>query len=695
MSRGNSLSKTRCQHKDCGITLLATNLQVRLQMSNPSDEDTIGIELVPLIEGQNTPSAAPFLDFPPSPKPVTAADVTVSTSQALLALDVQQESRNFSADNLEGSVFANKYEVMDLLGRGGMSVVYRAKHQAMGKICALKVLHMHLASDDLSIRRFKQEAQASSILSHPGIVSVTDCGEGASGMPYLVMDYVDGLSLSDLLKQDGPLTLDRFLSLMQQVASALAHAHTKSIVHRDLKPSNIMVCTEENKEQARIVDFGIAKILSQSNEGQQALTQTGEVFGSPLYMSPEQCSGSAIDQRTDIYALGCVMYEALSGNLPHRGNTVIETMHKHVNEPPPPLVAKQIPEDARQKIETILLRCLAKLPEDRYQNATEIESELRALSMRTGTGVFAKLAGAWDLASAKSRAKRKSKLPLLLASLATTMLSVILLLLGLNKARLELIEVEKSREVFNEVAFTQGEFLRLGEDTRQYFTSMMFHKDDTPERKRKFEKSEQVVAARLKTIEKTLDALELDLPGGRENREQMIRTLQAIPRQGNIGVDSLRRAGEFGTALWNTENIAVIGNMANVMERGVKVLHQMLWQAKKVERKRYRQFSQTEQEIFYLSIICAVLNAGVMLSLGYYFVRGNPERMRKLVEQANKLAKRQGLAKTGDVNQDAVAELDSVLQELATALSQAEERERALLLKLKEQEKTDKLHKTN
>ena len=655
-------------------------------MSSTPDEETIGIEVLPLIEGSEAAAAA-FMERPPAPKLAPAVD-RIRQSQSMH----QIQPAGLNPDQLEGTLFANKYEIMDMLGRGGMSVVYRARHQAMAKICAVKVLHMHLASDDISIRRFKQEAQASSTLNHPGIVSVHDCGEAEGGMPYLVMDLVEGISLSDMLKQQGPLELDRFLSLMQQVSSALAHAHESSIVHRDLKPSNIMICSNAGKEQARIVDFGIAKILSQSSEGAQQLTQTGEVFGSPLYMSPEQCSGSAIDQRTDIYALGCVMYEALSGKLPLRGNTVMETMHKHVNEPPPPLVADQIPEDARQKIETILLRCLAKLPEDRFQNAAEIERELRQLSMRTGTGVFAKLAGAWDLASAKSRAKRKTKLPLLVAALATTMLSVFLLLFVLNQARLQLIEIEKSRKIMDEVTFTQSEFLRLGENARQYLTSIMFQKADIPYREKRFKKSEESVAQKMRTINETLDKLELDVKDTRMNRAAMIEILAEIPKAANEGVDRLKRAAEFGAPAWSSENIAAIGNMSRVLDHGVNVLHDMLRQANKVNNVRKRKFEETQTFIAWLSVFCAGINGTVMISLIVYFVKGNPERLRKLAEQAHKLARKQGLPKADDIPQDDVAELDNVLQELATALSQAEEREKALLIKLKAQEKEKQIN---
>lgn len=588
-------------------------------------------------------------------------------------------------DNLLGTVLADKYEILEVLGKGGMSVVYRARHVVMDKTLAVKVLHMDLARDEVSLRRFNQEAQASSQLSHPGIVGVYDCGKSESGMPYLVMDLVEGPNLSDVIRQEGPLKLERFLPLMQQVVAALTQAHKSGIVHRDLKPSNIMIASSGDHEQAKIVDFGIAKIVSQEGQNQQQLTQTGEVFGSPLYMSPEQCSGGQVDHRCDIYSLGCVMYEALSGQLPLRGNSVVETIHKHINESPPPLVADQLDPESKRKLELMLLRCLAKLPEDRYQSMSEIESELRALSLKTKTGIFAKVGGAWDLASAKRRAARKTRVPLLIGGLAISMLSILVLLCGLYKADRELEEITRTRKLFNSICWLQADFVVLGEKTRLYFSSILFQKSDISESRREFEGATARVDKRLKAIE---PLLELDANFSKSYRERYRARLKSVPDMASVSVPALDRAARYGMeSIWNPETIAIVRHLDRVCEDGSKVLIDIARQARKIEHRQDRQLSETKDLIRLLAISCALINGSVMTALIVYFAGGNKEeRMRKLAEHAAQLSEVRGLKMQSNSQIDEVAELDNVLNELATALSEAEEREKALKQKLLEQE---------
>lgn len=283
-------------------------------------------------------------------------------------------------DPLIGKVFAEKFEILALAGRGGMSAVYKALHTSLNKVVAIKLLYTHLAQNERNLRRFRQEAQVVSHLDHPGIVRLFDFGENAEGQPYLIMEFLKGQTLSAKLSQQAePMGVDDALDYFVQLTEALAHAHRLGVIHRDLKPGNIFV--EKNRDghdQLKITDFGIAKLSGEeSSVEHQALTGTGEVFGSPLYMSPEQCMGTPVDQRSDIYSLGCVMYEVLTGRPPHVGATAYETMQKHVYED------TEFPGNLRPEIrkygdlELILLKAIAHKREIRYQSADQLLAALQ------------------------------------------------------------------------------------------------------------------------------------------------------------------------------------------------------------------------------------------------------------------------------------------------------------------------------
>lgn len=280
--------------------------------------------------------------------------------------------------------FSATYEIDCLIGEGGMSSVYKVRHRALDKPMAIKMLHTHLERDVVQRRRFEQEAQALFMLEHPNIVKLRDFGSTKdSSKPYLIMDYLQGKSLADVLKESGPIPVNRALKLFMQICDALEHAHEKNIIHRDIKPSNI-VLTEDTKgsEQVRIVDFGIAKFSQDDiNPG---LTQTGDVFGSPLYMSPEQCLGHKLDRRSDIYALGCVMYEALSGHPPLAGETALSTIHKHTSEMPQPLQVPDCDPKLRENLDAIIFKTLEKDPEKRYQSMKSLRNDLQELLEDTG-----------------------------------------------------------------------------------------------------------------------------------------------------------------------------------------------------------------------------------------------------------------------------------------------------------------------
>jgi serine/threonine protein kinase len=287
--------------------------------------------------------------------------------------------------NQVGAIIDRKYELLSLLGTGGMSAVYKARHAFMRNTVAVKLMHPRLLTDTQSIKRFQQEARAASRLKHPNAITVYEFGI-SGGQPYLVMDYLEGLSCADLIKKEGKIDVERCLSIFIQACDALADAHERGIIHRDLKPSNIMIVKENGDDcVVKVVDFGIAKIVSEGGESLK-LTNTGEVFGSPLYMSPEQCMGQTLDPRSDIYSMGCLMYEALTGKTPFTGKNVLETILKQTSEPPPGLGAVDGDVRVVQKLDAIVLKCLAKAPEQRYQSMNELKADLESAAQSAGTG---------------------------------------------------------------------------------------------------------------------------------------------------------------------------------------------------------------------------------------------------------------------------------------------------------------------
>ncbi len=283
-----------------------------------------------------------------------------------------------STDTRVGTVFADRFEILSLLGAGGSSFVYKARHQLMERIVALKLL----SSNDLeSIKRFKMEAKLACQLNHPNIVSVFDFGLDANGIPYFVMDYLEGQTLADVI-DEGPINLRRALHIFCQAGDALNFAHKRKLIHRDLKPSNLMLVLDDSgQEVLKLFDFGIAK--KTSGNVSLSLTNHGEVIGSPFYMSPEQCRGLKLDARSDIYSLGCVMYEALTGEIAFPGDDMVEVLHRHIKTDPPRFLEANpkllgIP----PKMEEIVFTCLQRDVEKRYQSAFEMWTDLETLAAK-------------------------------------------------------------------------------------------------------------------------------------------------------------------------------------------------------------------------------------------------------------------------------------------------------------------------
>jgi serine/threonine protein kinase len=278
-------------------------------------------------------------------------------------------------ENLTGQLVDGRYQIDYVLGVGSMGVVYGARHAAVGKLVAIKALRAHLASDAEAIQRFNAEATAATSIGNQHIVETFDFGRLADGTAYMVMEYLEGRSLAELIEGWSPLPLERITRIGVQIAEALNAAHLAGIVHRDLKPDNVFLCERENDPDfVKILDFGIAKF----GVSQARLTQAGAVFGTPAYMSPEQALGKATDGRTDVYALGVMLYEMACGRVPFQGENAIAVLTLHANEEPEQL-SQRIP-DVSRELEAIVHKCLQKDPEARYGSMAELAADLARLA---------------------------------------------------------------------------------------------------------------------------------------------------------------------------------------------------------------------------------------------------------------------------------------------------------------------------
>jgi len=282
-----------------------------------------------------------------------------------------------------GLIVLEKFRIIDLLGQGGMGSVYRVEHLLMGRQFALKCLNKFQEAD-ASWRRFQNEARAAHLLDHPNLLKVFEFGLLPGGQPFFLMELVEGQTLADEITKLGQLPVDRAVRIFIQVAFAISYAHECKVIHRDIKPSNIMVTrkSEDDTELVKILDFGIAKLTGVDEFNQQTLTKTGEIFGSPLYMSPEQCTGVSVDQRSDLYALGCVFYETLTSAPPFIGESALSTMMKHQTEKPLSLKEASLGRHYPQMLENIVAKLLEKDPANRYQTANALAKDLIKLERR-------------------------------------------------------------------------------------------------------------------------------------------------------------------------------------------------------------------------------------------------------------------------------------------------------------------------
>ena len=297
----------------------------------------------------------------------TAAPIAKAVMEAILSGKVEPLTSDEDmavSDTLIGSVFDGRYRIERKLGAGGMADVYLAEDQELGRRVAIKILNDRHAADDSFIERFRREAKNAAGLSHPNIVSIYDRGE-AEGTYYIAMEYLDGRSLKELIVGRGPAPIKISIDYARQILAAVGFAHKHGIVHRDIKPHNVLVGPEG---RLKVTDFGIAR------SGASQMTEVGSIIGTAQYLSPEQARGAPVDQTSDLYSVGVVLYEMLTGQVPFTGDTPLEIAMKHLSEvpKPPSELRPEVPHD----LDSVVLRALAKDPSERYQSAEEMDADL-------------------------------------------------------------------------------------------------------------------------------------------------------------------------------------------------------------------------------------------------------------------------------------------------------------------------------
>lgn len=296
---------------------------------------------------------------------------------------------NLPDDPIIGKILGEKYRILYPVGKGSMGMVYKAIQESTGREMAVKLLHHFLGANSDSVKRFHREARAVSRLSHPNIIRLYDFGVMDQGQPYIVTELLKGVTLSDVLRKRGYLDLKQALPLFEQVCAAIGEAHRSRVIHRDLKPENIVLEDVDvkgdldaldliKKNAIRVLDFGVAKMWSDSGASSASLTLEGKVCGSPAYMSPEQCRGVDVDYRTDIYSMGVVFFETLTGKRPFSADDLMALMLMHVNNPAPSLGAVQPEVTFPPEMNETIMKAMAKNPNERQQSAEELWEDIQA-----------------------------------------------------------------------------------------------------------------------------------------------------------------------------------------------------------------------------------------------------------------------------------------------------------------------------
>ena len=288
-----------------------------------------------------------------------------------------------------GKTIDGRYEIESRLGQGGMGTVYRGIQTAIGRPVAIKVLTRALAHDAQAVQRFMQEARAASSLSHANTITIHDFGQTGNGLLYLVMELVEGRTLAELVEAEGALPFERARRIIVGILDALEAAHSQQIIHRDLKPDNVILTDGiSGNDRVKVLDFGLAKLIGDDGDGKQ-LTQTGQVFGTPAYMSPEQAQGERCDLRTDLYSLGVIAYEMLAGQRPFGGESPLSLLIKHLQSEPPRFDTLTPPARVGPALQAFVDRALAKSRDDRFQSADEMRAAVNRAFETDSGGVSA------------------------------------------------------------------------------------------------------------------------------------------------------------------------------------------------------------------------------------------------------------------------------------------------------------------
>jgi serine/threonine protein kinase len=296
------------------------------------------------------------------------------------------DSQNIDAAFMIGKDVGGRYRIIKKLGEGGMGAVYQAEQISLKRKIALKVLKAELSASPDLVRRFNAEAELAAKLNHPNTVTLYDFGQDEDGSLFIAMELISGRSLREILVREGPQTSARIAAIGSQICSSLADAHATGIVHRDLKPDNVMLSDRGKKtDVVTVLDFGIAKLRNQEgNITQQPMTRAGDMLGTPQYMAPEQIRGDRVDARTDVYAMGILLYEMATARLPFDAKTIMSLLSKHLTEPPIPPHRRRSDITVDPTLEHLIMQCLSKAPEQRPQSMDEVEDSLAALASVSG-----------------------------------------------------------------------------------------------------------------------------------------------------------------------------------------------------------------------------------------------------------------------------------------------------------------------
>ncbi|MCW5823281.1 MAG: protein kinase [Cyanobacteria bacterium TGS_CYA1] len=283
-------------------------------------------------------------------------------------------------NELIGSIFADRYEILSLLGAGAGGSVYKARHRFMKNLVAIKILHASHMQEIQLMQRFSLEAQALSKLKHPNITTITDFGITSNGSAFMIMDYFEAVSLSKIIDEYGFLSIEQVIPIFKQICDGLQFAHDQGVIHRDLKPNNVLVSNFGKPDMVvKIADFGTVKLCKPLVNNNVVATEMGQVFGSPLYMSPEQCRGDELDYRSDIYSMGCLMYECLIGLPPIVGKSVIEVMYKHMHEECPHIGDTEQGSLLNDFCQGLVMKALQKNKDQRFKSMQELKTYLEGV----------------------------------------------------------------------------------------------------------------------------------------------------------------------------------------------------------------------------------------------------------------------------------------------------------------------------